>query len=142
MDKFSQDPGAGFWVDKSNAPAMSTPSWSGVYQADALSGELLERLIEVVYLIADMVNAVAPLGMEASDGSFEVCRLNELDPAASKLEGYRLDGLLWKRKSSGGSDAKSAVLIDRGIQIRDDDADMMEAHRDLRGEGVRHMQPT
>lgn len=104
-----------------------------------MSGELVECLVYVLDLVADVVDTVAALGVIAGDGSIGVGGLEELDPASTQLERDRVDGLVRDGEALGRCHTESSVVADSGIEITDHNADVMEAHGDVRGEMLSHL---
>ena len=86
-----------------------------------------ERLLEIVHAIGDVMHAFAASGEEPTDRRVGTERAEELDVGRADAEQHLVDALMLDALAMRGLDAEgSAVLLDRGFQVLDRDADVID----------------
>ena len=114
-------------MDKPDPEPVTADTVSGVDQLDALAGQIGQPRIDIIDLIGNMVKALATFGHKTTNRSIRICRLNQLNRARGQSEKGGANSLLRDVKPVRFAKAEFDVGIDRYIQIRHDNPDVMQA---------------
>ena len=98
-----------------------------VDQARPLFAEVLERVLDVVDAVGDVVDAGTSTGQRAPDGGLGPERAEQLDERRADPEQDLLHPLVVDALAMRGLDAEEApILLDRPFQVLDRDADVVD----------------
>ncbi len=134
LDQFREDSSTGARMDEGDAPVMQANPWLTVDQLNSCIRQRIERPGQVIDEVRDVVKARSARCQEAAYPGVTLDRRENLDPRLTDPQRRDIYVLLDNTRLSAAREAELPVLLDRQLDVLDDDADVMD--RSGRGEGA------
>src|SRR5262245_57200993 len=125
-----EDAVEGVGVDEGNLQTEETAAGLLVDELRPTGGELVERRLDVLDLVRDVVHAGAPVGEELPDGGLAAERGEQLDAARADAHRRRLDPLLGDGGAMLDPGAQQPLVrAHRLVEVGDGDAEVVDSAR-------------
>jgi hypothetical protein len=126
VDELKEHAAARFRVNKCDAPTMGSPAWNSIDQLNSQVGEALHFTLQIAGSKGNVMHRIATLGQESGDGALRISRMDELDISRAGRKRDRFDPLLAHHKSLGAGESEQLILVERGVEVSNYDADVMQ----------------
>ena len=134
LDDLGQHAAGRSRMQEGDAAVADTDPRLAVDQLEAGGADRGQRRVDVLHRVGDVMQARALAVDELADGGVGAERPQQLDMALADIEQDRLDALRLDRLTVGELHLEALLVeLDRGVEVLDGDADVIDPSETLRG---------